>query len=176
MSFIAGRPLPVDSPSLPSCIRFNVSLQARRQKWRHVPYRDAAIVDTELWLAVTPTGIHASPGTRERFSISRLLTSRARLHAMVTQSLAHQIKSKFTLTIMTIIGVRIPIAIMMYGYGDLALAQRNAAQANVDAHEALRIKKKTSAAMNACVLRPGRDTRPSRIPRIMLTSAIASDA
>ncbi len=47
MSFIAGRPLPVDSPSLPFCIRFNVSLQTRRRKWRHVPYRDAAILDTE---------------------------------------------------------------------------------------------------------------------------------
>ncbi len=72
MSFIAGRHSPVDSPSLPFCIRFNVSLQTRRRrKWRHVPYRDAAILDTE------PVASSYSDGNPTRLSSNHFQSARA---------------------------------------------------------------------------------------------------
>jgi hypothetical protein len=58
MSFTAGRPLPVDSPSLPFCVRFNVPLQRRRQH-----YGFTFLIDTlqhsirSLWLRATPAGV-----------------------------------------------------------------------------------------------------------------------
>ena len=57
MSFTAERPLPVGSPSLPFCVRFNVPLQRRRQH-----YGFTLLIDTlqhsirSLWLRATPTG------------------------------------------------------------------------------------------------------------------------
>ncbi len=71
MTFIAGRPLPVDSPSLPFCIRFNVSPQTRRQKWRHVPYRDVAILDAE------PVASSYSDGNPTRLSSNHFQSARA---------------------------------------------------------------------------------------------------
>jgi hypothetical protein len=58
MSFTAGRPLPVDSPSLPFCVRFNVALRRRRQH-----YGFTLLIDTlqhsirSLWLRATPAGV-----------------------------------------------------------------------------------------------------------------------
>jgi len=57
MSFTAGRPLPVDSPSLPFCVRFNVAFRSRR---RH--YGFTLLIDTlqhsirSLRLTATPAG------------------------------------------------------------------------------------------------------------------------
>ena len=57
MSFTAERPLPVDSPSLPFCVRFNVPLQRRRQH-----YGFTLLIDTlqhsilGLWLRATHAG------------------------------------------------------------------------------------------------------------------------
>ena len=57
MSFTAGRPLPVDSPSLPFCVRFNVALRRRRQH-----YGFTLLIDTlqhsilGLWLRATHAG------------------------------------------------------------------------------------------------------------------------
>ncbi len=77
MTFIAGRPLPVDSPSLPFCMRFNVSLQTRRHKWRHVPYRDVAILDTE------PVASSYSDGNPTRLSSNHFQSARA-LHCYIS--------------------------------------------------------------------------------------------
>ena len=47
MSFTAERPLPVDSPALPLCVRLSVPLRMRRQHYGFTPsYRFAATLDT----------------------------------------------------------------------------------------------------------------------------------
>ena len=58
MSFTAERPLPVSSPSLPFCVRFNEPLRRRRQH-----YGFTLLIDSlqhsirSLWLRATPAGI-----------------------------------------------------------------------------------------------------------------------
>src|SRR6056297_211586 len=57
MSFTAQRPLPVDSPSLPFCVRFNVKLRRRRQHYGFTLLRVTLQHSIRsLRLTATPTG------------------------------------------------------------------------------------------------------------------------
>ncbi len=57
MSFTAERPLPVDSPSLPFCVRFNVALPRRRQHYGFTLFIDTLQHSMRsLWLGTTPAG------------------------------------------------------------------------------------------------------------------------
>ena len=59
MSFTAERPLPVDSPSLPFCVRFNEPLRRRRQHYGFTsPYRHAATLDNGPLAKSYPCGSH----------------------------------------------------------------------------------------------------------------------
>ena len=59
MSFTAGRLLPVDSPSLPFCVRFNEPLRRRRQHYGFTsPYRHAATLDNGPLAKSYPCGSH----------------------------------------------------------------------------------------------------------------------
>ena len=84
MSFTAGRPLPVDSPSLPFCVRFNESLRRRRQH-----YGFTLLIDSlqhsirSLRLTATPAG--SPPACHQTISsphVQRLVRcfSRTRFH------------------------------------------------------------------------------------------------
>ena len=72
MSFTAGRPLPVDSPSLPFCVRFNEKLRLRRQHYGFTyPYSFAATLDTE------PRAKSYSGGSHTRLSSNHFQSARA---------------------------------------------------------------------------------------------------
>ena len=59
MSFTAERPLPVGSPSLPFCVRFNASLRISRQHYGFTnSYRHAATLDTGPLAKSYPRGIY----------------------------------------------------------------------------------------------------------------------
>lgn len=74
MSFTAGRPLPVDSPSLPFCVRFNEKLRSRRQHYGFTyPYSFAATLDTE------PPAKSYSGGCHTRLSSNHFQSARSPL-------------------------------------------------------------------------------------------------
>ena len=73
MSFTAERPLPVDSPSLPFCVRFNEALRDVARLRLHAPYRLAATLDTE------PLAKSYSGGSRTRLSSNHFQSARSPL-------------------------------------------------------------------------------------------------
>ncbi len=78
MSFIAERPLPVDSPSLPFCVRFNVTLRRRRQHYGFTLFIDTLQHSIRsLRLTATPAGV--TPACHQTISSPHVHVCRKRL-------------------------------------------------------------------------------------------------